>query len=405
MNVKQVFDTECSDVKFDAALAKRINEYQVGFVNKNEDHMTFFGGNLLGVQKVRFMPADKEKWFNDVLQIDDITIEEQLLKLPDINANFHISSDVFNLSVMWVIHSLLNSHLLNDKQKQKATMDAALSLQYKFLTSLMFNYIRYAIDPEVAAAAYAQLSYKYAIKQYGSWSATLVARCESLLSHEGIHYNTLKKFNNDLDIVYLLNDTQSRIRDMLKNIYGHLLKVNKDGGKISSTSATVEHDGESILKDKTKSLLGYTRYLHSVISDKNSFIKQELLQVIKKVMYTMPGKQLDKTLDWLSTNYRQGDSKDIDTLVSITLTHSFGYLKDHKNLLSESNDLASLISNMRGVYMSSRSTDVELLEIRKLAEKVVAKATGLKNDNIIASVRTGLLLYLLLRAYTMHHYS
>jgi hypothetical protein len=87
------------------------------------------------------------------------------------------------------------------------------------------------------------------------------------------------------------------------------------------------------------------------------------------------------------------------------MTHSFGYLKDHKNLLKESNDLAGLVSNMRGVYMSSRSTDRDLLEIRKLAEKVVAKATGLKNDNIIASVRTGLLLYLVLRAYTLHHYS
>jgi len=405
MNVKRVFDEECKSLRFDTALTKRLNDYQVGFVNKNEEHMSFFGGNLLGVQKVRFLPVDKDKWFNDVLGIDDITIEERLLQLPDINANFHISSDVFNLSVMWVIHSLMNSHLLNDKQKQKACMDAALSLQYKFLTSLMAHYIRFNIDPEVAAAAYAQLSYKYAIKQYGSWSATLTARCESLLGEESIHYTTLKKFNSDLDIVYLLNDTQSRIRDMLKNIYGHLLKVNKDGGKITSTSNSLEHDGESILKDKTKSLIGYTRYLHSITADKNSFIKQELLLVIKKVMYTMPSKQLDKTLDWFSSNYRQGDSKDIDNLIDLTLTHSFGYLKDHKNLLKETNDLASLVSNMRGVYMSSRSTDTDLLTIRKLAEGVVSKATGLKNDNIIASVRTGLLLYLVLRAYTLHHYS
>lgn len=404
-NVKQIFDEECAHLRIDAALIKRINEFQVGFVNKNEEHMTFFGGNLTGVQVVRFTTADKEKWFTDVIQSDDITLEERVLKLPTINANFHISSDIFNLSVVWVMHAILNSHYLSDKQKENGMLDAALSLHYKFLTSLLFQYYKYQADPEIAAAAYAQLSFKFALKQHGSWYGVLRFRSESLIGHPSIHYETLKKFDRDLDIVYLLNDTQGRVRDMLKNIYSEFMKVHSKGGRITSTSATVEFDGEEILKDKTKNLAGYTRYLHSIVSDKNSFVKEELLTLVNDVQYTMPPKLLVKTLAWISANYRHSGEAEIEQFIDLSMTHSFGYIGDHRNLIKETNDLASLVSSLRGVYMSSRSTDVELLQVRDIAEKIVVKATGVRNDSVIASVRTGLLLYVVLRAYTMHHYS
>jgi len=71
-NVKRVFDESCSHLKFDAKLAKRFSDYVISFVNKNEDSMTFFGSGLMGVQIVRFTAQDKDKWFNDVLEADDI---------------------------------------------------------------------------------------------------------------------------------------------------------------------------------------------------------------------------------------------------------------------------------------------------------------------------------------------
>jgi hypothetical protein len=404
-NVKSIFDAECSYVRFDAAMAKRLNEYRIGFENKNEEHMTFFGGNLTGVQIVRFTTQDKEKWFTDVLEIDDISLEEKILELPTINADWHVSSDVFNISVIWAIHSLMNSHLLNDSQKHAAMMDAALVLQFKFLTSLLFNYWRYPANAEVAAAAYAQLSNKFALKQHGSWSATLRNRCEDLLNEEGIHRQCFMKFNNDHLIVRTLNDSQSRIRDMAKGIRGVFDKVHKSGDRISSTSMTAEFEGEEILKDKTKSLNSYTRYLNSIITDKNSFIKNELVDVVCRVQYTMPPKIFNKTLEWISINYRHTEAKEIEELVEMCLLHSFTYLTDHRNKPRETNDLASLVSNLRGIYMSSRSTDEELLALRNKAEVIVIKAAHTKNDSVIASVRTGLLLYFILRAYTMHHYS
>lgn len=405
-NVKAVFDENCSHLKFDNKLAKKFSDYQIGFVNKNDDSMTFFGGNLIGVQVVRFTNQDKEKWFTDILEIDDILLEEKLLDLPDINKNFHVSSDLFNLSAVWLIHSFMNSPLLHDKQKEQAILDVALALNYKFLTSLLYQYFRYPADPQIAAAAYAQLSYKFAIKQYGSWYATLVARCQDFLSDDSIHYQTLKKFNNDSRIVYMLNDTQGRIRDMVKNICSEFYKVRDQGIKIKTTSSlTLDNDGEQIVKDKTKNLLAYTRYLHSIISDKNSFVKSELIDVIANVMHTMPPKLLVQTLEYCSSNYRHMGATEIEELIDLTVTHSFSYLNNNRNLLKDTNDLAALISRLRGVYMSSRSNESDLILMRKKAEHIVKHATKVKNDNVIASVRTALLLYLVLRAFTKNYYS
>lgn len=403
--VKEIFEQECPDVKFDVNLIKKINAFQIGFTQKNEDHMTFFGGNTFGVQIVRFTQQEKDKWFNDVLEIDDITLEEKISTLKTIKPEWHVASDVFNLSCIWVIHSLLNSKELTEKQKHNAMVDTALILNYKFITSLMFNFFRFPADPALAEATYAALSYKFAIKQYGSWAATLLARSETLIAKESIHYDVFLDFNNDVRIVNCLNDSQGRIRDMAKNIYSKMMETKAKGSRITVTSAITEHDGEEILKDKTKNLTGYSRYLHSIISDKNSFIKDELLTVIISVMHTMVPKNLIKTLEWMSANYRHSEAQEIEKLIDMVLIHSFGYLSNNSNVLRDNTDLAGLISKLKGVYMSSRSTDEELLNIRETAKNIVTRATGLHNDGIVSSIRTGLCLYLCLRAFTMHHYS
>lgn len=405
-NVKTVFDAACEHLKFDAKLAKKFSDYVIGFINKNEDSMVFFGGNLIGVQVVRFTNQDKDKWFNDIMEIDEISTEEQLLDLPTINKDFHVSSDLFNLSCMWLIHRFMISPLLGDNQKHQAMIDIAMALNIKYLTSLMFQSFPYPADPQIAAAAYAQLSYKFAIKQYGSWFATLNARCEDFLHEDSIHFHVLKNFNVDGKIVYMINDTQGRIRDMFKNYRAEFYKVKEHGSKIKTISTlTLDNEGEQIVRDKTKNLLTYTRYLNSIITDKDSFIKTELIDVIAVVMHTMPPKMLIQTLEYCSNNYNVPGSGDIEELITLTITHSFSYLENNRNLVKETNDIAALISRLRGVYMSSRSVEVDLANMRKKSEKIVRLATKIKNDNVIASLKTSLLLYIILRAYSKNYYS
>ena len=399
------FEQDFAHLKFDARLADKFRQYRIDFENKNEDHMTFFGGNLTGVQIVRFTQQDRNAWFTDLLSTNETEVEQRVHSLPSINAAWHISSDLMNLSCLWFMHKFLNSPLLKDEQKEAVLIDLAMTLNYKFLTGLHSHYFRFPADPEIAAATYAQMSLKFTIKQYGSWRATIKARTDDLCAKDGIHYNVIKHFKQDASVVNALNDTQNRIRSMLKNIMAETLKVKAHGVRIQRTTATtLDIDGEEMLKDKQKSLLGYVRYMHSIVTDKDTFVKQELIDIVANAMHTMPPKQLQDCLFWMSDNYAYDKKKLAEKTIDAVLKHAFGYLSSNTYVVSRTQDLSDFIAKIRGVYMSSRSTDIELIEIRDLSEQLVRAATTTKNESLISSIKTGVMLYICLRAFTKRHY-
>jgi hypothetical protein len=404
LSVLDVFNDECKNLVIDTNFIKRLSAYQTMFVHKNADHVAFFGGVLIGVQTVRFTVEDTDKWFNDIIEADDVPLEERLLKLPLINPDWNVSSDTLNLSVAWLVHTIYKSKTLTREQKHQGMVDALLVLQYKFLTSRLYRHFRFPADKTTAQAAYAQLSNKFAIKRYGSWSALLTARAEEIISPSGIHRRTIETLDDE-GVRYMLNDIQGRIRDMLKKIFDVFLKVHASGKRIISVSSSIEHDGVEILKDKTKSLTQYTRYLNSIVSDKNSFVRMELLGVVSKMVKHAPPKLIIETLSWMSNNYRQRGAALIEDVLNETMIHSFDYLNEDKSAMRNQADLPALLSRLKGVYMSSRTTDPVVKGLRDKTEMMAKMATGNKNGPILASVRTAVLLYIVLRTFTMKHYS
>lgn len=403
--VRDVFNTECAGLGIDAKLVKRLRIYRIDFVQKNEEHAAFFGQNLLGVHVVRFDTSDRDRWFDDVLDADEIALERRLHALPGINPEFNVSSDVMNLSCIWLLHKLFNSKL-PERDKHAAMIDVMLVMQYKFFTSRLYRHFRYPADRAVAEATYAQLKLTYDIKKFGSWNDLFNSKAEDAIAKTSVHYDTIRLMDDDLAVVYFANDAQGRIRDMLKNLYDEFLKVHKQGMRVHSVTLLVEHDGSEILKDRSKNLSAYTRYLHSIVGDKNSFVHAELVRVICKVMHTMSESMFVETLEWMSRNYRQSRSEVIEEVLDEVLIHAFDYLVAHRDVVRTSTDLPALISKLKGVYMSSRSTDPTLLALRKKTEDMVSKATGkpLKSSTVPAA-RTGVLLYCVVRAFTMRHYT
>lgn len=403
-SIRTVFEDECAGLVIDTKLAKRILNYEQNFVQKNENHIAFFGGNLLGVQVVRFNSSDRDRWFDEILEVEPDYLEHRLLSLPTVNENWNISSDTMNLSCAWLLHALYVSKI-PEKEKHAAMIAVAQVLQYRYITSLLFHFFKYPAEKSLAEATYAQLSYKFAIKQHGSWGEVLRVRAEDVCSNDSIHVRTIRQMDADADVTYLLNDMQGRIRGMMKKVYSVFMQTKNTKSRISTTSQVVEHDGEAILKDKSKNLLAYGRYLNSVITDKPSFVREELTTVIEQLMYTMPPKAFHQTLEYMSNNYRQARAGDIEAVLNETLVHSFEYLAANRKEIRNERDLPTILSKLRGVYMSSRSTDQALFSLRAKTEKIIRDATGNKNDSAVASVRTGVLLYLVARAFTMHHYT
>ncbi len=408
-HLRDLLDEMFVDVPIDHKLYAKVCAMEANFVNKKQAHIEFFGGTLTGVEVVRFTDADRDLLIHDILGSDEQHLRQALYALRDehgqpvINQEWTRQSDVFNIAAIWLIYKLHNSPALNDKQRHEAKVRVACYLFYKFLTSLLFNYFKFPADRDTAKATYEALSYKYALKQYGSWGETIRNLAEKAVEKDSIYHSVVEKMDDDKRAGAMIQDLQGRIRDMLKNIYRTFMEVHQQGSKIVSTTAVVESDGELILKDHVRSPGMYARYLKGVISNKDSFIRPELLKVIASVMHTLSPRLLLQTLEWTSDNYLKTPDNKIDAAVDIVLEHAIDYMSINRTM--ESTDLAGMIDKLRGAYMSSRSTDHKLLEARILIGELVRTATGSRNESMVATVRTSFMLYLVMRSYTMRYYA
>lgn len=413
--IKQVMDAQFDHLPIDKKLLDRILKYERDFINKNEDHITFFGGHLMGVQVVRFDPRDRAYWFDEVLEINEASLQEELyaLKDPDdpkgrdplIDPEFNVRSDVMNISCGYLIHAfMIAEHLPSDKRNQGAEAVVRIML-YKFLTSLLWNYFKYPANPQVAEATYNALSLKFGLKKNGNWKKYLEERAHLTLHGDGIHYTSLSKMNDDEKFLYFIGDTQGRIRGTVKSIYAIFDRMSKSGIKIVSSSALMEYDGEQILKDKSRTYQSEIRYISDVISDRGSFVKPDLLNIIEKSVPTANPTMLIKTLYWMSDNAGYGKDDIVNKLTTDTIIYSFNYLSRNPKLIKGKRDISGVLIAMRGSFTASRGSDDDLLALREVAEKIAGFATGSRNETVLKAIRTAVLLYILGRIMSKNYYS
>jgi hypothetical protein len=411
--IKRVMDEEFDHLPIDKRLLDRILKYEKDFINKNEDHITFFGGHLMGVQIVRFDPRDRAYWFDEVLEINEQALQEPLYALRDpkhpkeplIDPDFNVRSDVMNITCGYLIHRFMTANNLpHDKQKEGAECVVRIML-YKFLTSLLWNYFKYPANPAVAEATYNSLSLKFGLKKNGNWKKYLDERAHVTVEPGAIHYKNLVSMNDDEDFLYFIGDTQGRIRGTVKSIYAIFDRMNKAGIKIVSSSSVMEYDGEMILKDKSRTYQQEIRYIADVIGDRGSFIKPELLKVIEKSVPTANPDMLLKTLQWMSDNAGYGKDDIVNQLTTKTVIYSFNYLAQNPSLIKGKRDISGVLFRLRGSFMASRSSDEDLMQLREMAEQIAGFATGSKNDTVKKSIRTAVLLYIIGRIMAKDYYS
>lgn len=401
-NIKDVFDQACSSLKIDASLLTAIHRYGGAFLNKNHDHVRGFGSNLLGVYPIRFIPSDKLDWIVDILDIDEHDVRKQIISLPTVNAEWVRGTDIMNLSCLWLTHRIYNSNL-SPKQKEQGMFDTLLVLHYKLFSSLSAHFFKYPADEATALATYASLSKKFAIKQYGSWGKVLEARCHDIVSLNSIHRGTIERFSDDKAIQYMVTDIQGRLRSQYKNIWAEFDKIRQSDSKFLTIKGTIELDGKVMIRDVETSYAPYKRYMREIAPDASRFIRTELGGVIVSAMPTMPENPFFESLTYLVEAAQKNDKKVLE-LMDETLLHAFQYLAGDKEARSRMSDLSFLLARLRALYMASRSSDPTLMRMRELGEAVVKKCVLSRNPSVVASIRTGLMLYIVLRTFAMKHY-
>ncbi len=404
-SIGSIMNRHGAHIAIDKKLLQGIHHYRVAFASQNEDHAKFFGGNLYGVNPVRFKTSDRLDWTDNLLGLDEHGIRQEIIKLPTVKETWVRGTDVMNISCCWLAHRILISNL-SPNDKQVGMMDCFLVFQYKLITSLMAHYFKYPTDEATANAVYAALSKKFAIKQYGTWQAMLEARCRDIIDRRSIHYRTLERFNDDGSIQYLITDVQGRLRAVMKKLYQVFLAVRAADAKIYTSGTMVEIDGKLVVKDVARNFVVYKRYIFDVMADRQRFIKPELMNVIGHVMHTMSEKQLAEALAFITENQGKGSSgKLIESFTDEVLQHAFNYLLNDRGGFERSGDLVAVAAKLRTLFMSSKSTDPSLLKIREMGENLLHKAIATRSPAAIAAVRTGLYLYIVLRTLSKSYYN
>lgn len=404
--LKEVFDRQFDHVKFDDKFCKRVIQYSIRFMNRNEDHSAFFGGVLLGVNPIKFFDSDREAWYEDVLEVDEDLLVADFRTASAVNHDFNVMGDVFNYTPTYIAHRLMRETKLPASLRHEAMTHAFMVLHFRFITSLLVKRFKYPADPEVATATYLALNGRFDIRKYGSWRDLLRARAEDIVSSRSIYYRTIQNFEPEGMVIRTVTDTQSRIRELIKKIYAIHKHFSDTGVKVRTTTDTaINTDGEMILKDRKNGYANYLRYADVVIPNSRSFIRDELMDVVASAMQTMPKPLLKDSLLFISNNYFEARHQYLQEIVKEVLLYTFDHLYVNRLPSVQRNDLASNLAKLMALLRASRSSDPAVLKLRSETEKLVRAAVKSKNNTIIPAVRTGVLIYIVLRVMAKDHYA
>ena len=401
-NIKAVMDKHFSSVKIDSALLKRIQNYIDAFRTKNEDHIHFFGSNSFGVYKVVYSTIDRLDWLTDVLDIDETEIRDDLVELPSIKKDWKKYTDVVNMSCVYLIHRFYKSSLMPEL-KQQGMVACGIVLNIKALTSYMNQSFPYLSNEKTSEQIYNNVSYKYSLKRAGNWYNLLIERAEDMVSPKSIHYNVVKNFEPDPKILYLVSDTITRIKSLVKNLYEEMLDVKAQETAHLRSSMMVQMEDGITVRDVSGQYDNYKNYIENTLRDRGSFIKSEVANVVIGLTNgNLPPPILNDAVMKFYEQYNKGN-KQCKELLDLVLLHAFDQIQQSKEIQKKASNIAEFLVYMQALYSAPRSKgDIE--QMRIIGEKFIKKFVKSNNTTIIASARTGLLLYILARTFLKDHY-
>lgn len=403
MTIKSVAEAHTKHLKFDVALAKELAHYAHQYLNSNPNNLAAMGSNLLGVYPMRFTTADRYAFLEDVMGVDERAMRKDIVALDTVDENWVRASDVMNILCMFLAYRFLTSGL-PQKVREEAALTALMIYHYKIFSSLLTRYFPHGVSEGLAQAVYAKLSKKFDIKQAGNWKEVLRRASLQLMGDDSVHRETLRTFLPDEKVIYLISDSQVRVRSRFKYIWEVLEEVHSQGKGFVNAKSSIELNGEMHLRDVERLIPKYTRYLKDVLTEQNRFIKEDLIEVVLELMPTIPEKQFQMILTVFSTRYKASDKLAM-ALVDNTITHLFDSVLSDREVRSSLGNLSDTLIRTRGLYTASRSSDALLLKMRDDGEKFIRKHTSIRNGASVSANRTGLFLYLVLRTMVIDHYA
>ena len=125
--------------------------------------------------------------------------------------------------------------------------------------------------------------------------------------------------------------------------------------------------------------------------------------MVKTYVDTMPANPFDELLLLFTGKVAASDKKAI-RLLDLTMEHLFNAVLTDRKTQMRLNDPAAVIVRIRGLYSASRSSNAVLEEMKEITEKWIRKEINIINNANVSAIRTGILIYVVLRTMVKGHY-
>lgn len=404
---------------------KAIEDFKHNWEHKGT-HWAALNTPLLGVTKIQFIDTDQDNFFSlfnidrdDFRRIYQTSKSVFYIKYKDEEDKIgkeqlaKVASDPFNGFVMYLSHLIANSDI-SEKLKIQGIGDCFLLMYYKFFTSVIQNSFKYPANESIMKYTIEHLSAMYTIRQdeTSTWYLLLKSKAYEVYSPNSIHYNTIRKFEDDNLIVRAITNSQTKVRKYLINIIVEYYANYESDNRILSSSTVVNIDGEKLIQSINTS---YQSIIRNVISDSiniNKFIDNNLIsltvQLNKKLKLDLVKKMFVTFSTVAAEQYKAGKSDLIEEVDSYTLYVGYRALltaiiqKSLRLCVIDGVNMKSskdILIKVKNAFTSSKIENKDVEEIKNSVSKFIEDNNVTSNYSLIPSLRISFIIYIILLSF------
>lgn len=389
------------------------------FFETKNDHSQALNTPHLGVTPIYFTSTDIELFYA-IFEIDPKAVSQIIAEAGFLNDEWTIVNDPYNQMVVYLAHRIMNELTLSEKYKKTGLITLFKLLHYKFFTSIVYHSYKYGADRNTMEYVISNMSNKFDLIKLGTWKKVIEQRCEDIIAPDSIHYKTIRDYKNDLNIVYVLSDAQSRLRQKIVLVNRLYYEAKEKSNMISDYKLMNEVDGVKLMQATTNSFDQMISMLQMQIQSPTRFLDMEIIKVTTakfkdlssemfKTILTMFCDQAamqsetpDLPVKKMVKNQKTGEKEVVYTscnyLISELIQKTYRYCIMNKTNMSSKADILLKVIN---TYTSSRVVDPDILALKRSFVHFVISCNKTVRTTTIASLALAMIMYLILRSFAV----
>ena len=364
-----------------------------------DEHPYFLNSPYLGLNRFVFKKEDRDNIF-DIFNVDELLLKDDIKKyVISYNEDFEVSSDIFNIFIMWLSHLCLNNKTLSKKNLYEVNLSGFNMLHYKFLSSKLFRDYRFKPNKDVMKYTIESLSNKFDIVKYKTWKNLIYNRSKELIDKSSIHYKFLKEFKPDKEIYYTITNLQTKLRSTINIINRTFYQNLESNNVIQSYDASKIIDGEKVLKDPEMFYDKIFYYINNQLYNRNQFINHNYIESLLKMFPGLSYPLSNKFLNYIcNTALEQRNDKklkpiinrreyifynDIKLLINTMITNIFSQLISKRINI---NNKISVFNNVKDIFKSKKTnktfSDIKMSLIEHINRSKISRRYATINSLI-----------------------